>query len=97
MFLGRAIFGLGLTAMATGLQEKATFLQTIAKAGVTSAAMRLPAMLQLVLAAIALGVLWHHVPSAAHPTGGIVSVSAPDIEAVPLFEQRLPPNYRTGA
>ena len=87
VFLGRSIFALGLAAAATGLQEKATFLQAFGKAGVTTAAVRLPAVLQLLLASIALCVLWQHAPRAPQSAGGIVSVTAQDFEAVPLFDR----------
>lgn len=87
-FLGRAILGLGLAAAAVGLQEKATFLQLGAGAGPASAALRLPALLQLLLAAVALGVLWHHVEP-ARPGPGVVSLAG---DGIPLFEQRTPRN-----
>ncbi|KAF8070981.1 nitric oxide synthase [Scenedesmus sp. PABB004] len=49
-FWGLAAWGAGMAAAMVGLQEKATFLQAFAKAGVTSALIRLPALAELLLA-----------------------------------------------
>lgn len=48
-----------------GIQEKCTFIQLLQKPNVYSAVLRLPAVLQLLLAATAMAVLFHHAPPAA--------------------------------
>lgn len=59
-FLGLTVLLLGLAAMGVGLQEKATFLQLGAGAGLRSAALALPAAMQVFLALIATGVMAHY-------------------------------------
>lgn len=56
----------GLATMMTGIQEKATFLQLAGHVSVASAAMRLPAALQIVLILLGVAVMYHHaVPSSS--------------------------------
>lgn len=63
--LGLAVFFGGAAAAVAGLQEKATFVQVLGKAGVGAAVMRMPALLGVLLAALAAAVGWHHAPGAA--------------------------------
>ena len=65
-FLGMLVFGGGAAVMATGIQEKATFVQLVAKpASVYSGVMRVPVALVLLVLLTTAAVLFHHVPTAA--------------------------------
>ena len=63
-YLGLSTFLGGLVTMAVGIQEKTTFVQLVAKPGVTAAVMRLPAFIGLCLLLYAVAVVFHHAPSA---------------------------------
>ncbi|GAB4818765.1 hypothetical protein N2152v2_005811 [Parachlorella kessleri] len=65
IFLGKAIYTLGMATMAVGIQEKATFIQLGQKPGVFAGIMRLPAVLELFLAFTTAAVLFHHSASPA--------------------------------
>eukprot|EP00873_Tetraselmis_striata_P021299 jgi/Tetstr1/441563/TSEL_029792.t1 len=62
IFGGLAVYILGLATMATGLQEKATFLQTLGKKEVRDPALVMPAVMVLLLAATGGLYLYHHAP-----------------------------------
>lgn len=87
IFLGRAIFVLGLAAAAVGVQEKATFSQLAGGTGVRSAGMRLPATLELALAAVGVAVLWQH--AGRGPSVGAQG-SLVQLDGIPLFEHATP-------
>lgn len=73
IFLGRAVFGLGLTTMAVGIQEKSTFVQLGAKLnakGLRQPIMTLPGAIVLLLAVLGILVLAHH-SAADAPSGGL--------------------------
>jgi len=61
-FLGFAVYILGLATMATGLQEKATFLQAFEHPSVRAAAMVCPALIGALLAVTGALYLYHHAP-----------------------------------
>lgn len=63
IFGGLMAYVLGLATMATGLQEKATFLQTLGKKDVRDPALVMPAVMVLLLAATAGLYLYHHAPA----------------------------------
>lgn len=67
-FWGLAVYAAGMAAAATGLQEKATFLQAFGKKGVYSSFLRLPAVAELLLLATVLLVLWQYAAPAASAT-----------------------------
>ncbi len=50
--------------MLVGIQEKTTFVQLLAKPGVTAAVMRLPAFIGVCIVLYAVAVVFHHAPSA---------------------------------
>jgi cytochrome b-561 len=84
-FFGLATFFGGLAAMAAGLQEKATFSQAFGGAGVRSAALRLPALLQVLLLALALAVGYHFAPSAPERQAAAARRGGGEVlEGVPL-------------
>jgi len=58
-FLGLMTFFVGLATMAVGVQEKTTFVQLGAKAGVRSAVITIPAVLLVLLASYAAAVAYH--------------------------------------
>lgn len=62
IFLGSAVFILGMAVILTGVQEKTTFLQLANHKGVHTAVIRLPAALQIVLILLTLSVLYHLMP-----------------------------------
>ncbi|PRW57060.1 Transmembrane ascorbate ferrireductase 1 [Chlorella sorokiniana] len=67
-YLGKAILVAGLATMAVGIQEKQTFVQAFAKpASLYEPRMWLPGLIQLLLLATGLAVLYHHAPPAAPP------------------------------
>jgi len=63
-YLGLSTFLAGLATMIVGIQEKTTFVQLLAKPGVTAAVMRLPAFIGLCIVLYAVTVAFHHAPSA---------------------------------
>lgn len=63
--LGLTVFFGGVATAMTGLQEKTTFVQLFGRPGVTATVMRMPALLGVLLAALAAVVGWHHAPSGA--------------------------------
>jgi hypothetical protein len=65
-YLGLSTFVAGLATMGVGIQEKTTFVQLIAKPGVTAAVMRLPAFLGLCLVLYGMAVLFHHATSSEY-------------------------------
>lgn len=70
-FLGMSTWALGMATIATGVQEKTTFVQMGKKLSgeqVFDPIMRLPATIVLMLALTALLVLFHHAPPAAPPS-----------------------------
>ncbi|KAG1663800.1 hypothetical protein FOA52_004358 [Chlamydomonas sp. UWO 241] len=73
-FVGMATWVCGLAAMATGLQEKATFTQTgksLAGDALHSGVMRIPAIAVVLLALLGITVLYHQVvPVPAPPHAG---------------------------
>lgn len=86
-FLGLTTFTGGIAAMAIGIQEKTTFVQLVAKPGVTTAVMRLPAVLVILLGFYVAAVLFHHAPSATTRAAERDHTAIPqrlDIEEVPL-------------
>eukprot|EP00887_Chlorella_sp_A99_P006704 scaffold3.g6704.t1 len=86
-FLGKSVFVLGLAAMAVGIQEKTTFVQLGQKPALFSPAMRLPAVLQLLLAFTGMAVLFHHAPPAPRVKGGATTES--EAEAQLVDQERL--------
>lgn len=81
--LGLSIFLVGCCTMALGLQEKATFAQLGAGAGVRSAALILPALMALVLVLLAGAVVALHVLGG--DVAGTGAVRAAQEERAPLF------------
>jgi cytochrome b-561 len=63
-YLGLSTFLGGLATMLVGIQEKTTFVQLLAKPGVTAAVMRLPAFIGVCIVLYAVAVVFHHAPSA---------------------------------
>ncbi|KAG7673706.1 hypothetical protein Ndes2437B_g01868 [Nannochloris sp. 'desiccata'] len=63
-YLGLSTFLGGLATMIVGVQEKTTFVQLLAKPGVTAVVMRLPAFIGLCIVLYAVAVVFHHAPSA---------------------------------
>mmetsp|Transcript_446 Transcript_446/g.904 ORF Transcript_446/g.904 Transcript_446/m.904 type:complete len:290 (-) Transcript_446:378-1247(-) len=66
-YFGMAIWVMGLAAMATGLQEKVTFtqlLKPVPKEGLFTGIIRIPAVVEVLLAVLALLVLYFQVPAA---------------------------------
>jgi hypothetical protein len=64
-YLGKAVFVGGLATMAAGIQEKQTFIQTLAKpSSVFAGVMRLPVLIQVLLLLTGIAILYHHVPPA---------------------------------
>jgi hypothetical protein len=64
-FIGMGVYVGGAAAAVAGIQEKATFVQFVAKPGVHSGVMAAPAALGVLVMASAGAVLYHHAPSAA--------------------------------
>lgn len=86
MFAGLSTFVLGLSAIAVGLQEKSTFIQAFTKPGsLYGAILKIPAMLQILLALYAIAVMFHFKPkrSSAHSDGTIA------IESTPLHSESI--------
>lgn len=63
-YFGLSTFLGGLATMIVGIQEKTTFVQLLAKPGVTAAVMRLPAFIGLCIVIYAVAVLFHHATTA---------------------------------